>query len=551
MNVLVPDGDRYAFRHALLGEAVYDDLLPGRAGPAPRRLRDRAARRWCDRHRRRARPPRPAGPRPRDRAATPPSAPATTRSRSAVPTRPSTTTSRRSSWSPTRAGRGDDRRRPVRPGRPPRRRADRLGPSPHARSTLLAEELDRLPADAPDAWRARMLSARAYLLLITETEERARRARPPRPSGSSPTATTAVRARVLATHARVLTAFDRFDEAQPVGARGARPGRAAPAHRPGLRPRAHPQPGPAHRPAGRAARGAARRRSTGARRSGAVQRRAARPLPARPLLRGPSASGTEAEAAFRRAIARAERDRAALRAVRLRVPLAPRASSYVVRGSWDDALDLVAAAGSPPQVARRRCSTLFRAPDRAGARGRRRRPAAGAAPALGRRGPDRDPLRRAGDGRRGSTRRPRRRARAPTTTRSRSCRRLWHPWFTARIRLAATAIGALAELRARAVGCRPRAWLPSTGPSELHADGHVVLERHHEPGRTLGPRGPGVGAAARRRAAAAALARRGAARPRRPGRGVARGRAADRRLRRRPRARVGPGRAGHHPARRR
>ncbi|WP_182524880.1 helix-turn-helix transcriptional regulator [Nocardioides dongkuii] len=29
MNVLVTEGGRYAFRHALLGEAVYDDLLPG------------------------------------------------------------------------------------------------------------------------------------------------------------------------------------------------------------------------------------------------------------------------------------------------------------------------------------------------------------------------------------------------------------------------------------------------------------------------------------------------------------------------------------------
>src|SRR5690606_18456009 len=28
-NVLVPDGSAYAFRHALLAEAVYDDLLPG------------------------------------------------------------------------------------------------------------------------------------------------------------------------------------------------------------------------------------------------------------------------------------------------------------------------------------------------------------------------------------------------------------------------------------------------------------------------------------------------------------------------------------------
>ncbi len=39
-HVLVADGgDRYAFRHALLQEAVYGDLLPGRAGPAARDVR--------------------------------------------------------------------------------------------------------------------------------------------------------------------------------------------------------------------------------------------------------------------------------------------------------------------------------------------------------------------------------------------------------------------------------------------------------------------------------------------------------------------------------
>ena len=45
MNVLVAGEGRYSFRHALLGEAVYDDLLPGervrlhaavRRGAAPR-----------------------------------------------------------------------------------------------------------------------------------------------------------------------------------------------------------------------------------------------------------------------------------------------------------------------------------------------------------------------------------------------------------------------------------------------------------------------------------------------------------------------------------
>ena len=67
-NVLVPvGGDGYAFRHALLAEAVYDDLLPGervRLHAAVRRGAAQPARR---RHRRRAGPARPAGPRPGDR----------------------------------------------------------------------------------------------------------------------------------------------------------------------------------------------------------------------------------------------------------------------------------------------------------------------------------------------------------------------------------------------------------------------------------------------------------------------------------------------------
>ena len=49
-HLLVPTGeDGYAFRHALLREAVYDELLPGRAQPAARGLRrgaERRARSW-------------------------------------------------------------------------------------------------------------------------------------------------------------------------------------------------------------------------------------------------------------------------------------------------------------------------------------------------------------------------------------------------------------------------------------------------------------------------------------------------------------------------
>ena len=38
-GVLTVDGDDYAFRHALVREAILDDLLPGRARPVPRALR--------------------------------------------------------------------------------------------------------------------------------------------------------------------------------------------------------------------------------------------------------------------------------------------------------------------------------------------------------------------------------------------------------------------------------------------------------------------------------------------------------------------------------
>ena len=103
-NVLVPGDDTYAFRHALLGEAVYDDLLPGE------RVRLHAPYAEALREGRAAAPP-PSWPGTRGwpttstPRSTPASGPATRRWRSAAPTRPPTTTSRRSSCSPTRARR--------------------------------------------------------------------------------------------------------------------------------------------------------------------------------------------------------------------------------------------------------------------------------------------------------------------------------------------------------------------------------------------------------------------------------------------------------------
>ena len=100
MNVLVAGSKTYSFRHALLGEAVYDDLLPGRAGPPARPVR-RSPRRRRSRHRRRDGPPR--APRRWTSTGPPPPAsrPATRPCPSADPTRRPGTTSTRSSCSRT------------------------------------------------------------------------------------------------------------------------------------------------------------------------------------------------------------------------------------------------------------------------------------------------------------------------------------------------------------------------------------------------------------------------------------------------------------------
>ena len=361
-----------------------------------------------------------------------------------------------------------------------------------------------------------MLSLAAYLLLITESEDRARRdlsAEAVRlvPDGDD----RAVRARVLATHARML---DRFRPLRRGPGRSALEGLAL-AERlqltdHGLRPRAHAQPGPPHRPAGRAARGARTRRSTGARASGAVEAE----------LRGHFLLGRSFEDLGEWAGGRAglpardrarRRGRAALRAVRLRVPLAPRLPARrprpVGRRARPGRGRRVAAAdpaGDARRVPRSRSSR--RAAVDVGDR----------LPALRRlwadEGLHRHPLQPAGDeGGRGPTRRPGGRARAPTTTRSRSCPGSGTPWFTRADPVGARRRSARSPTAPDAVR-RPTRGVCLARAEELHADGHVVLERQHDPAGAVGPRGAGVGAAARRRAAAAALARRRAAAPRQP-----------------------------------
>jgi DNA-binding CsgD family transcriptional regulator/tetratricopeptide (TPR) repeat protein len=87
---------------------------------------------------------------------------------------------------------------------------------PMRADALLAEQLSRLPADAPAAWRSRLLAARAEAMIRIEPDED--------PGAVSTEAVrlvpeeSDVRAAVLATHARIMAAYGRYQEAQAAAA---------------------------------------------------------------------------------------------------------------------------------------------------------------------------------------------------------------------------------------------------------------------------------------------------------------------------------------------
>jgi DNA-binding CsgD family transcriptional regulator/tetratricopeptide (TPR) repeat protein len=65
--------------------------------------------------------------------------------------------------------------------------------------------------------------------------------------------------------------------------------------------------------------------------------------------------------------------------------------------------------------------------------------------------------------------------------------RIWHPWFTARIRLAAVAIGELARVMPQLPAAERPTYVEHA--DRLQADGHTVLERYTDPEDTWGPEG--------------------------------------------------------------
>ncbi len=479
MNVLVPDRDRYAFRHALLGEAVYDDLLPGERV----RLHDRFATAL--------RGPEVAGT----------AAELARHARLAHDLDTALVASIRAGHDalavggpdeaafhyqqalelvadPQRAGAADVDRAGLVVGL-----ADALTASgrPHKAVAVLTDELSRLPADAPDAWRARMLSSQAYLMLITESE-----VEPVEVSAEAvalaPADDPAVRARVLATHAKVLVSYRRHDEAQAVGLEA-----LSLAEKLNLTDVVsdlvltlsqvkHTGPRAGLREALADA-------IETARRSGAVEAE----LRGHYLL-GRSyedhAEWPEAATSFRRAV-----DRAA----EAGVPLAP--YSYesrwhlvfqqLVRGQWDDALALAGAARALPQIPQAMLDALTLQIEHA-----RGHDVAGRLPGLrplwseeGLIAIHAVPL---------EMKVAAARLDAPGVVAAYGdavavLSRLWNPWFSARIRLAAVAMGALADA-GPSLPSEQHAGLLERA-EELHSDGHVVLARQQGPAQTWGPEG--------------------------------------------------------------
>ena len=214
MNVLVAGDGRYSFRHALLGEAVYDDLLPGERV----RLHAEYAAALAD--------GRAAGT----------AAELARHARLANDLDAALTAAIRAGDEAAAVGGPDEAAHIAEqalelladPGRRERfagevskiavaaAMAVTNAGQPARAANLLAEQLAMLPDDTAPAARSRMLAARADALFVTEPDEdplsvsQQAVALLPEDAGG-------LRARVMATHARILSGYGRYDEAQSVG----------------------------------------------------------------------------------------------------------------------------------------------------------------------------------------------------------------------------------------------------------------------------------------------------------------------------------------------
>ncbi len=215
MNVLVAGEGRYAFRHALLGEAVYDDLLPGERvrlhaayaavladGRAPGTAAELA------RHARLANDldgALSAAIQAGDEAAAvggPDEAAQHYQQALELLSDPA----RRKRYA------GDVSKLAVATAA-----AVTNAGQPERAAKLLAEQLVQLPDDAPAGGRARLLAARADALFVLQTPREYALSVSQQAVDQLPEGAGGLRAKVLAIHARLLADNGKYDEAQSVG----------------------------------------------------------------------------------------------------------------------------------------------------------------------------------------------------------------------------------------------------------------------------------------------------------------------------------------------
>ena len=480
MNVLVAGEGHYAFRHALLGEAVYDDLLPGE------RVRLHAA--YADAlHAGRARGT---------------AAELARHARMAMDLDTALSASIQAGREARAVGGPDEAAQHYQQAlellADPRRGTDvdfdiskrvvstadalMVSGHPDRAAAVIREQLERLPDDAPPAWFARMLAARATALSVIESDED-----PAAVSAEAlalvPEEASGLRAKVLGIHARSLAAMGRDQEAQGVGLDALEL-----AERLDLNELASD----------------AITTLSGLKKAGPKE--SLRAALADAITRARESGALEAELRGRFMLGRSYQDWAEFdetvrwfrsgieRGAECGVPWAPYAFEsrwqlawvLMVQGDWDDALALCDVRDqAPPPIPRGLLESLrltiefARGADVSGELAALRRfwpreggiaihAAAVAMRQAGRRGDPAGVLAGYDDA-------------VGVLT------RIWHEWFSARIRLAAVALGAIAPSVASMSAAERASYLAHA--ERLHTEGRTVLDRYADPSGFWGPEG--------------------------------------------------------------
>lgn len=487
MNVLVAERGAYAFRHALLGEAVYDDLLPGERARLHARyvaaLRDGTARGTAAELARHA--------------------------RLAMDKATALEASVRAGNEATAVGGPDEaayhyqQALEILSGDLARGDTSQLGEhgidlsklvvraaaalvasgDPERAIAVIGEQLERLPEDASEAWRARMLSAQAEALYITEEIETDALAVSHRAVDLAPTGDSPLRAQILANHAKILAAYGRYAEAETFGLDALE-----------LAERLDLQ-----QLASDAITTLSVVKKTG-------PKEGLREALEEAVTRAEGSEAIHAELRGRFLLGRSYEDwgdfddaeywfaSAIERATDAGLPWAPYgfesrwqlAWIHLVRGEWERALDLFVVEGPfPPPIPRAmltsmRLQILQNRGDDVAAR------AVGLRPFWRREGAvaiHAAAIEMIAAGRKGEPAAAVKSYDEAVGVLS----RIWHEWFSARIRLAAVAVGVLADAMARSSAAEREVLAKDV--DRLHTDGHIVLDRYADPSGHWGPEG--------------------------------------------------------------